>query len=148
MHMIRVLLALSSIAWLAPASAAPGEEGDDVYVGFQLRAGFELLASQRVLGGRESGFFVIGQQQGQRHGFALWQDAAGQLTFGYLPPGSGFDVASSYIADAALPVYRLEAADESDANRSSGNGGAWLVGLLAVGLILRHDLEKKWQPAD
>ena len=148
MQITRVLLSVLSIVCIAPASAAPGDEVDDVYVGFQLRTGLEPLTSRRVLGGRESGFFVIGPQGGQRHGFALWKDAAGHRTFGYLPPGSGFDVVSSYIADAALPVYRLEAAAESVANRSSGNGGAGLVALLAIGLILKHDLEKKWQPAD
>lgn len=88
----------------------------------------------------------------------LTQDNYGNRTLNYLRPSHNFDIGQSRVVEYAVPIMQLEAQDSpSTEGSSTGTSNTkvstviavvGLAALVALPIMIKHDLEKDWQQAD
>jgi hypothetical protein len=123
-------------------------EKDDNYLGFQITASLDAKSGDLLPGKYRYSYLLIEQTDRVRAGIALTSDGDNSLTLNYLRPSTSFEIDTSRVADYAIPLMRLDDSGGSDDANAAVAVGATLVGLALVGVIVKHDLEKKWQPAN
>jgi len=123
-------------------------ETDDTYIGFQMTTSLVGKSTGLFSVRSQYSYLLFRQQDGVRDGIAVMQDSDGNHILNYLRPSVSFDISQDRISERAVPVMRLGTTDGARTSDSTNAAGVGLAVILAFALIAKHDLEKKWKPAD
>jgi hypothetical protein len=133
-------------------------EADDTYIGFQLTVPLVSISRGLFSGQHQYSYLLVQQKNGIKDGIALTQDNYGNRTLNYLRPSNSFDISRSRVVEYAVPIMRLEAQDspntatsstkKSNTSISTAIAVVGLAVLVAIPIMVKHDLEKDWKPAE
>lgn len=132
---------------ISMASADFLGEADDAYIGFQMTTPLDLRSGSLFSGRNQYRYLLIRQQDGIKDGIAFTEDSHGSQVLNYLRPSTTLDIGDSKILEYAVPIMRLDAEAASNTKSSTSYAVGGLLALVAVGVIVKRDLEKPWKPA-
>ena len=123
-------------------------EADDAYLGVQITMPLDSKSMGLFSGHNQYNYLLIEQKDGIIDGITLNQDNNGNQILNYLTPSANFDINNSRLSEYAVPIVRLDEQASTKVTSSTNYAGVGLIALLAVGIIIEHDLKKGWKAVE